>query len=228
MILDELKYIIETQIPRNLRNRLVTPDEAQAVLVSYQRLSDPNRAMLLNLPIDNIIDFAMTRNKSNRLQGYMSQVETKKPIGRRLEEQDYLDVPISPPVAAKRSKPVSQKLVETIKADPPAKPIQKKRVQEKTARKSSAQQQEFFNRLIEQINELKRQPIAHAAATEAHVKRLCEIEQAMLSTLNSLSKRMERSSKTQANLTEVIATQQKMIETQAELVHALYSAYRKP
>lgn len=94
MIIDDLRYIVETQLARSLQHRIVTPDEAQAVLASYRRLDETKRQVLLSLPLDSIIDFA-TRNKRSRLGGYLNEVErkAKKSTGHRLAEHDYLDVP---------------------------------------------------------------------------------------------------------------------------------------
>src|SRR5689334_1772399 len=112
MILDEFKRIAETQAPQTLNDRMVTPDEATAVLVNYHRLSPPHRDKYIKLPISNMIEFATMKKPSGALKNYVTEVETiKQPVeALPLERRDYPDVPDT---ADTPDTPVPTPIVET-------------------------------------------------------------------------------------------------------------------
>lgn len=62
-MLDEFRRIAETATPHPIQSRIVTPDEARAVISSFNRLTDPLRTNFLALPVDNIIEFSMMQTK---------------------------------------------------------------------------------------------------------------------------------------------------------------------
>ena len=44
-MLEEFRHIAETAVPQPIQNRMVTADEAQAVLTSFNRLTDDTLRM---------------------------------------------------------------------------------------------------------------------------------------------------------------------------------------
>lgn len=225
-MLNDFQRIVESKAPQSLHDRVVTPDEAKAVITNYQRLSDPHRSKFLSLPIDNIIEFAMLQKaptgmpKNGGFKNYMTEVEnTQEPAKPALEQHDYLDAP----------------LVEHALPEPPPIPVVKKvtrkkaRVVEDAPVRTEPTEQVFFTRLLERLNtlsDLKPQPVTvetTVQTTEAHVERLCEIEKSMLDRLNLMSEHVAaQSSEMQSHLIEVLTAQRTLItqisETQSQIV----------
>src|ERR1044072_7920866 len=64
MLLEEFRHIAETAVPQPIQSRVVTPDEARAVLTSFGKLSDDKlRIDFLRMPVENIIEFSVTQAK---------------------------------------------------------------------------------------------------------------------------------------------------------------------
>lgn len=76
-MLDEFRRIAETAMPQQIDSRIVTPDEARAVISSFNRLTDgPLRTNFLRLPVDNIVEFSMMQTKKHpSLHSYMNGVQ---------------------------------------------------------------------------------------------------------------------------------------------------------
>ena len=229
MMLNDFLRIVESKAPQSLHDRVVTPDEAKAVITNYQRLTDPHRSKFLSLPIDNIIEFAMIDKaptgmpKNGGFKNYMTEVEnTHEPEKPALEQHDYLDAPLvevaSEPVAIPVVKPkVARKKARVVEEAP--------------TRIDTASEEVFFTRLLERLNVLsdpKPQPVTvetTVQTTEAHIERLYEIEQSMLDRLNLMSEHVaSQSTETQSNLIEVLNIQRALItqisETQSQIVNA--------
>ena len=236
MMLNDFQRIVESKAPQSLHDRMVTPEEAKAVVTNYHRLNDPHRSKFLSLPIDNIIEFAMMSKappgvpKNGGFKNYMTEVEnTQKPEPEKpaLEQHDYLDTP--PLVEQAAPEPVVKTKVVRKKAA---------RVVEDTPVREPSEEV-FFTRLIERLNTLsdvKPQPVtveATVQTTEGHIERLYEIEKSMLDRLNMMSEHVAaQSSETQTNLAEVLdahrtmiqqisETQNQIVTTQTQLVGAI-------
>ena len=217
-MLDEFRRIAETATPHAIQSRLVTPDEARAVISSFNRLTDPLRTNFLALPVDNIIEFSMMQTKKRpSLYNYMngvteSIVEPPPEAPQVIPETEHLDQPDTPePVVEEekpKAKPKKPRLAET-------RPIEAPRSDEK-----------FFRHLTERLEALVSQaPSIVVETTEKHVEKLLEVEQAMLATIATLTERVEQLSAntddTRTDLTETLAMQRDMIgricESQAQI-----------
>src|ERR1044071_5853633 len=101
MLLEEFRHIAETAVPQPIQSRMVTPDEARAVLISFGKLSnDTMRANFLGMPVENIIEFSITQAKKRpTLYNYMNghavkEAEEPAPINViPATELDHLDAP---------------------------------------------------------------------------------------------------------------------------------------
>ena len=217
-MLDEFRRIAETATPQAIDSRLVTPDEARAVISSFNRLTDPLRSNFLALPLDNIIEFSMMQTKKRpSLYNYMNGVtesitEPPPEAPQVIPETEHEDQPDTEPVVEEekpKAKAKAKRLAETPRS--PAEP----RSDEK-----------FFSHLTERLEAL----VSHAPSivvetTEKHVEKLLEVEQAMLATISTLTERVERlaihTDDTRSDLTETLAMQRDMIgricESQAQI-----------
>ena len=223
-MLDDFRRIAETATPQAIQSRLVTPDEARAVISSFNRLTDPLRTNFLALPVDNIIEFSMMQTKKRpSLYNYMNGVtesapeppqevpEAPQPIPET--ERDHLDTPDTPPepvveVERPKAKAKKAKLVETPPVEVPR------------------SDETFFRHLTERLEALVSQaPSIVVETTEKHAEKLLEVEQAMLDTMTLLTERVEQISSdtddTRRGLTETLAMHREMIvkigESQAQI-----------
>jgi len=202
-MLDEFRRIAEAAIPLSIQNRLVTPDEARAVISSFNRLTDGSlRTSFLNLPVDNIIEFSMMQTKKrpslyNYMTGITEVIEPPEPTPET--EPEHIDTPVPPPPTP---------IVET-KPPPRKKPEPKPepRIDEK-----------FFRHLTERLERLTEQvatPTPIVVET-TNVEKLLEVEQAMLGALTGLTERVEQitlAEDTRVYLTEMLTAQKEMIAT---------------
>ena len=220
-MLDDFRRIAETATPQAIQSRLVTPDEARAVISSFNRLTDPLRTNFLALPVDNIIEFSMMQTKKRpSLYNYMNGVtestppptvpDAPQPIPET--ERDHLDTPDTPlpePVV-ETEKPKLKKKPKLVEAPPP---IEVPRSDEK-----------FFRHLTERLEALVSHTPSIVVETK-HAEKLLEVEQAMLDTMTLLTERVEQISihadDTRAGLTETLAMHREMIvkigESQAQI-----------
>ena len=221
-MLDDFRRIAETATPQAIQSRLVTPDEARAVISSFNRLTDPLRTNFLALPVDNIIEFSMMQTKKRpSLYNYMNGVTESAPeppaeVSEALQpipetERDHLDTPDAPPepvveVEKPKAKPKKAKLVETPPVEVPR------------------SDETFFRHLTERLEAL----VSHAPSIVVetkHAEKLLEVEQAMLDTMTLLTERVEQISAdtddTRRGLTETLAMHREMIvkigESQAQI-----------
>ena len=215
-MLDDFRRIAETATPQAIQSRLVTPDEARAVISSFNRLTDPLRTNFLALPVENIIVFSMMQTKKRpSLYNYMNGVVESAPEPPPEAPQtiveaqhDHLEQPETPP----------EPVAEVVKAKPKAKP----RLAE-----APRPDEKFFRHLTERLEALVSPAPTSIVVetTEKHVEKLVEVEQAMLATMTALTERVEQISvhadDTRLALTETLAMQRDMIsrisESQAQI-----------
>lgn len=203
-MLEEFRHIAETAVPQPIQNRMVTADEAQAVLTSFNRLTDDMRLNFLALPVDNIIEFSLTQAKKRpSLHTYMNGVkETKEepPPAIPATELDRLDEPATP-----KPEPIVEKVKPKRKL--PAKPHPA---------------ESYFTRLTERLEKL---PSSITVDTSEHVERLAEIEHSMLDVMTALVERIGRyeteTSTTNEDVRTSLALQREMIQQISETQAAL-------
>lgn len=199
-MLDEFRRIAEAATPLSIQNRLVTPDEARAVISSFNRLTDGSlRTSFLNLPVDNIIEFSMMQTKKRpSLYNYMTGITevTEEPEPSIPEtERDHIDTPAPPPP------------VPIVEAKPPPRKKPEPRIDEK-----------FFRQLTERLERLTEQvatPTPIVVET-TNVEKLLEVEQAMLGAITGLTERVDQitlAEDTRVYLTEMLTAQKEMIAT---------------
>lgn len=220
-MLDDFRRIVESATPQPIQSRLVTPDEAKAVIGSYNRLTDPLRSNFLALPIENIIEFSMLQTKKRpSLYSYMNSEQAiaateplvEAPQGIPEPERDQIDQPAQTVVAA--PEPAPMPIVEER-----PKRSRKPRLAE-TKPEAPADDERFFTRLIERLEQLAAPP-----AKDANVEKLLEVEKGVLVTINRLTEKIERLStgadSAREGLTEMMAIHRDMLtnlnETQTQM-----------
>lgn len=212
MLLEEFRHIAETAMPQPIQSRMVTPDEARAVLTSFGRLSDDKlRTNFLGMPVDNIIEFSLTQAKKrpmlyNYMNGHAIKEATEEPPATiPATELDHLDQPPAPKLPEPPPAPVVEK----------AKPKRQKPLREAKPHPAES----YFTRLTERLEQLavpQQPPSIVVETAERHVERLAEIEQSMLGTMDVLVERIGRyatqSANTNDDLRETLAMQREMIQ----------------
>ena len=66
MNINDFKSIIETRNPKVIQSRLVSPQEARAVISNYEKLTEPYRGTFMELPITNIIEISICQKNPPR------------------------------------------------------------------------------------------------------------------------------------------------------------------
>lgn len=218
-MLDDFRRIVESATPQPINSRLVTPDEAKAVIGSYNRLTDRLRPNFLALPIDNIIEFSMLQTKKRpSLYNYMNsdQIVTapeplvEAPQGIPEPERDQVDQPAQTVPIATAPAPIAEER---------PKRTRKPRLVEAKPEEPAADER-FFTRLIERLEQLAAPP-----AKDAQVEKLFEIEKGVLVTISRLTEKVEQLSagadSAREGLTEMMAIHRDMLsnlnETQAQM-----------
>lgn len=225
MMLDDFKQIVETKAPHTVQDRLVTFEEAKAVVSNYDRLTDPYRSKFMSMPINNIIEFSLMAKPNGGFKTYVKDVETKVHQQTIVNEQrDVPDLPIEPEIKPEPVKPPPRKKPRIIeRAPPPALETLFTKLIERIEKMSQPNTETLLAPLIERIENLS-QPTINVETT--HVERLYEVEQAMLTALNELMERNHTNEQdTRDHLVEMVNTQQAMVqqvnETQAQISQTL-------
>lgn len=219
MHIGDFKSIIETKTPRVLHNHLVSVREANAIVTNYNHLNESFQVDFMNMPLTNIIEFAMAKETPGSFKKYIQEIEKPTVINIPEPVPNVVDVKSQPiidevPPEVKTGEPLLQE------TQPKLKSPSKRPKDVKTVEKSVIPLQEmFYKQLLQKIDlisESKSQPLSVTVkTTESHIERLFEIEKSMLNTLNKIVERTQQVSpqSTEANNTlhEIFQAQQQMI-----------------